>query len=160
MAISLLWLESINLSNSLSGICQTDGSDKQPLMNMLNIPSYIAQESLPSGLPLLTALSILDLATNKLTSLPECEILELKSLQSLDLSNNDIKELPPLMGNMTHIRLGFGFRCGFGLELGLGFGLGFGFCVLQTLNFITRALVLHGNPLRSIRRPVIDKVES
>jgi len=93
-----------------------------PALNELHLSSN-GMVALPSGLSCLPGLSVLNVSQNKLTALPEQDILALKSLQSLDVSNNDLKELPHSMGNMEHIR----------------------------------ALVLHGNPLRSIRRPILDK---
>nr|XP_045224851.1 leucine-rich repeat-containing protein 40 isoform X4 [Macaca fascicularis] len=69
----------------------------------------------------LNSILVLDLRDNKLKSVPD-EITLLRSLERLDLSNNDISSLPYSLGNL-HLKF----------------------------------LALEGNPLRTIRREIINK---
>ncbi|XP_055497878.1 leucine-rich repeat-containing protein 40 [Leucoraja erinacea] len=69
----------------------------------------------------LSAISVLELRDNKLKSLPD-EVLLLQGLERLDLTNNDICNLPYKLGNLPKLK----------------------------------SLLLEGNPLRSIRRDIIN----
>lgn len=69
----------------------------------------------------LSSILVLELRDNKLKSVPD-EISLLRSLERLDLSNNDISSLPYSLGNL-HLKF----------------------------------LALEGNPLRTIRREIINK---
>ncbi len=68
-------------------------------------------------------LATLDFGGNKLKSIDGQMLIQLKRLKCLDLRNNDIAELDPVIGGMTTLQ----------------------------------ALVLQGNPLRSIRHNIIEK---
>ena len=64
-----------------------------------------------------------DLGSNRLKSIDGQMLIQLKRLKCLDLRNNDIAELDPIIGGMTTLQ----------------------------------ALVLQGNPLRSIRHNILEK---
>jgi Leucine-rich repeat (LRR) protein len=70
-----------------------------------------------------SGLATFDLGSNKLKSIDGQMLIQLKKLKCLDLRNNDIGELDPVIGSMTHLQ----------------------------------ALVLQGNPLRSIRHNILEK---
>jgi Leucine-rich repeat (LRR) protein len=70
-----------------------------------------------------SGLATLDLGGNKLKSIDGHMLIQLKRLKCLDLRNNDISELDPVIGGMTTLQ----------------------------------ALVLEGNPLRSIRHNILEK---
>ncbi|KAG8132531.1 hypothetical protein E2320_010377 [Naja naja] len=70
----------------------------------------------------LNSLCVLELRDNKLKSLPD-EIILLQGLERLDLSNNDISNLPCKLGNLSQLKF----------------------------------LALEGNPLRAIRRDILQK---
>uniref|UniRef100_A0A8C6YCT6 Leucine-rich repeat-containing protein 40 n=1 Tax=Naja naja TaxID=35670 RepID=A0A8C6YCT6_NAJNA len=69
----------------------------------------------------LNSLCVLELRDNKLKSLPD-EIILLQGLERLDLSNNDISNLPCKLGNLSQLKF----------------------------------LALEGNPLRAIRRDILQ----
>lgn len=71
-------------------------------------------------------LATLDFGSNKLKSINGQMLIQLKRLKCLDLRNNDIAELDPVIGGMTTLQ----------------------------------ALVLQGNPLRSIRHNILEKTPS
>jgi Leucine-rich repeat (LRR) protein len=70
-----------------------------------------------------SGLATLDFGSNKLKSIDGQMLIQLKRLKCLDLRNNDISELDPVIGSMTTLQ----------------------------------ALVLLGNPLRSIRHNILEK---
>ena len=70
-----------------------------------------------------SGLATFDLGSNKLKSIDGAMLMKLKRLKCLDLRNNDISELDPVIGGMTTLQ----------------------------------ALVLQGNPLRSIRHNILEK---
>jgi Leucine-rich repeat (LRR) protein len=67
-------------------------------------------------------LSVLDVRDNQITHLDMAALLPLRKLKTLDLRNNEVGKLPPLLGVMTSIT----------------------------------ALLLEGNPLKTMRRTMID----
>lgn len=97
-------------------------------IHYLNVSNNLI-EDLPESLGLLITIREINIASNRLTSLPNClyeltnlEILQasgnqieaidateqglgaLKKLATLDLSNNSIEILPPILGNMKQIK--------------------------------------------------------
>jgi Leucine-rich repeat (LRR) protein len=70
-----------------------------------------------------SGLATFDLGGNKLKSIDGKMLIQLKRLKCLDLRNNDISELDPVIGGMTTLQ----------------------------------ALVLEGNPLRSIRHNILER---
>ncbi len=70
-----------------------------------------------------SGLATLDFGSNKLKGIDGQMLIRLKRLKCLDLRNNDIAELDPVVGGMTTLQ----------------------------------ALVLQGNPLRSIRHNILEK---
>ena len=67
--------------------------------------SYLGLETLPPEIGQLTALNILDLASNELTSLPP-QIGELTALMSLSLRQNQLTSLPAELGGLAQLLYG------------------------------------------------------
>eukprot|EP01062_Namystynia_karyoxenos_P035304 TRINITY_DN25872_c0_g1_i3.p1 TRINITY_DN25872_c0_g1~~TRINITY_DN25872_c0_g1_i3.p1 ORF type:complete len:607 (+),score=143.96 TRINITY_DN25872_c0_g1_i3:84-1823(+) len=93
----------------------------------------------PEPLLLLRALRSLDLSQNRIATLPRA-IAGLPALHTLCLADNSIGELP---AELWTLDLSNNSLAGFPPEVGRMTHL--------------RSLLLHGNPLKSIRRPVLDK---
>eukprot|EP01117_Protostelium_nocturnum_P008969 TRINITY_DN3221_c0_g1_i1.p1 TRINITY_DN3221_c0_g1~~TRINITY_DN3221_c0_g1_i1.p1 ORF type:complete len:636 (-),score=214.16 TRINITY_DN3221_c0_g1_i1:112-2019(-) len=71
-------------------------------LNTLNA-SYNSLKSFPNGVGD-SKLVLLDLSNNKIENVLDKEILKCKSLQSLELSNNDITSIEPELGLSTHLK--------------------------------------------------------
>jgi len=119
---SLLKLQVLDLSGNAA--CLPDHPALSKLLELQEL--YLRRMRLsevPSDIPSLQRLHILDLSQNSLVSIPQ-DFKNLVSLKELDLSDNNILTLPP--------------------ELGL-------------LEPSLQVLRLNGNPLRSIRRTILDR---
>ncbi|KAK6633229.1 hypothetical protein RUM44_003830 [Polyplax serrata] len=69
----------------------------------LNISCNSIQE-IPESVYQLLAVEILNFSDNKITSLDAEKMLQLKFLANLDLTNNNLTNVPPLIGNMKQLR--------------------------------------------------------
>lgn len=70
----------------------------------LNLSHNMIEGALPSAIADLTQLQILDLSNNDITDLPP-QIGALSALEVLNLSNNKLTNLPSEIGNLKHLRL-------------------------------------------------------
>ncbi|KAJ0101864.1 hypothetical protein Patl1_04608 [Pistacia atlantica] len=121
-------LQILDLSYNVASLPENPAFSSLPLLQELYLRRVQLHE-IPSDILSLQQLRILDLSQNSLQSIPE-GLKNLTSLTELDLSDNNISALPPpgAVGSMAGL-----------LEPSL------------------QALRLDGNPLRSIRRTILDR---
>mmetsp|Transcript_7320 Transcript_7320/g.19588 ORF Transcript_7320/g.19588 Transcript_7320/m.19588 type:complete len:382 (-) Transcript_7320:444-1589(-) len=117
------------VSLELSGVPGAGSMPRGTLSGLSNLQrldlsfTSTTQFPLQELLPIAGTLRVLNLSSNRISSLP-ADVARLAKLEELCLSNNELGNLPP--------------------QLGL-------------LSATLRSLTLDGNPLRSIRRPIIER---
>uniref|UniRef100_A0A8C1VVL0 Leucine rich repeat containing 40 n=1 Tax=Cyprinus carpio TaxID=7962 RepID=A0A8C1VVL0_CYPCA len=123
-----------------------DAVDDSPVANvnfsknqLMAVPSRI--------LELKDTLADINLGFNKLTSIDPVQMKTLNNLSTLDLSNNDIMQVPPELGNLGTIAQAIQPKIWTKTQKVLSYDL----------SYIFRALMLDGNPFRNPRAAILSK---